>query len=52
MFEQHGSQKQVTDCRCERELQEGSQKCSYASSQILRKSKAPKRRGTKERVSR
>ncbi|KAL0052719.1 hypothetical protein WJX82_006660 [Trebouxia sp. C0006] len=43
------------DCkciRCERELTEGSQKCSYIASQSQRKSQAPKRRGLKARVSR
>lgn len=43
------------DCkciRCEKELTEGSKKCSYIASQSQRKSQAPKRRGLKARVSR
>ncbi|KAL3159851.1 hypothetical protein ABBQ38_010252 [Trebouxia sp. C0009 RCD-2024] len=43
------------DCkcvRCERELTEGSKKCSYAHNQTQRKNQAPKRRGIKARVSR
>lgn len=39
-------------CRCERELTEGSKKCSYTHNQTQRKNQAPKRRGTKARVSR
>ena len=39
-------------CRCEKELTEGSKKCSYIASQSQRKSQAPKRRGLKARVSR
>ncbi|KAL0020473.1 hypothetical protein WJX77_008581 [Trebouxia sp. C0004] len=43
------------DCkciRCERELTEGSKKCSFVASQSQRKCQAPKRRGLKARVSR
>ncbi len=50
--EENNIRLRLHNCRCERELTEGSKKCSYIASQSQRKSQAPKRRGLKARVSR